>query len=90
MPENEYLKLLGNKVFWGFIAFSVAFILTIAGFSIGIMNKMDNLAFEVKSLKQDINYSRALDSIRQVARTQQQGNVDMGQNDRLRRLEAVR
>lgn len=90
MPENEYLKLLGNKVFWGFTVICCTVLFTASGMYFGLKYEMKDISNEVKSIRVDMRYSHQLDSIGRVGRLQRQGEIDAEQNDHIRRLEAVR
>lgn len=62
MAENDYLKLLGNKIFWGAIIGSIIISGTGAGFYYGL--KEDIQAIDTKLEIQSIKIDNSVESIK--------------------------
>lgn len=73
---------------------SIGVILTIsASFWVGygqIMATLVRIETNQIAYQMDAKYNRSIDSLKQVSKWQAQGQVDAGQNDKLRRLGAYR
>lgn len=90
MADNEYLKLLSNRLFWGVIIFSTVMAGSACGLYFGLKETMQDNKNEVVKEVREIKYRISMDSLRQVNRWNTQGAIDAAQDDKISLLRTLR